>query len=194
MPLEQDSPEESYGSYDPTTVRPSLSDPSQSSEAPGGAESHDGTDVSGEGVAEPTQEKAPLPEFDPRHREPFKGLLFLGALSKTYTWLGHKFEIRTLTTEEVLAVALITAKYEGTMGAQRAYVTAVVALAVQTVDDEHLPYPYKKDDLGNTYAEGRFNYVKANWFPYTIDAIYTEYLILESTVREVFAEMGNASG
>lgn len=192
MPLEQDSPEESYGSYDPTTVRPSLPDPSQSSEAPGGAESHDGTDVSGEGVAEPT--KAKLPEFDPRHREPFQGLMFLGALSKTYTWLGHKFEIRTLTTEEVLAVALITAKYESTMGSQRAYVTAVVALAVQTVDDEHLPFPYKKDDLGNAYAEGRFNYVKANWFPYTIDAIYTEYLVLENTVREVFAEMGNASG
>lgn len=190
MPLPEDS-SESYASFDPTTVRPSLPDPAQSSSsAPGDTpESHDGTDVSGEQTEDARE---PLPEFDPKWREPFKGLLFLGALSKTYSWLGHEFTIRTLTTEEVLAVALITAKYEGTLGAQRAYVTAVVAMATQTVDGEHLPFPYKKDDLGNAYAEGRFNYVKANWFPYTIDAIYNHYLELEGTVREVLAEMGNA--
>lgn len=191
MPLPQDSGE-SYAPFDPTTVRPSLSDPSQSSEAPGVAESHDGSDVSGEGVEQEADKQ--VPQFDPRYREPFKGLLFLGALSKTYTWLGHEFQIRTLTTEEVLAVALVTAKYEGTLAAQRAYVTAVVAMATESVDGEQLPHPYKRDSLGNGYTEGRFNYVKANWFPSTIDAIYTQYLTLENTVREVFAEMGNASG
>lgn len=189
MPL----PQEPSGSA-ASPVRPSPLGPPESSETPqDSTEPHDETNVTDQG-AEQEEKRDPLPEFDPRYTQPFEGLMFIGALTDSFKWLGHEFVIRTLTTDEVLSVALITAKYEGTLGAQRAYVTAVAAMATQTVDGEHLPTPYKKDDTGNSYAEGRFNFVKANWFSPTIDAVYNKYLILENTVREVVAEMGNASG
>lgn len=182
MPLDEDSEQESYAPYDPATARPSPLDPSQLSVAPGEAESLDGSGEKTHGVS-----------FDERYKEPFAGLLHLGALSKTYRWLGHEFYIRTLTTDEILAVSLICAEYENTIGFNKAYTTAMVAMAVQSVDGEHLPYPYK-DEPGPAFAQARFNYVKANWYPYTIDVIYNEYLTLESKVREVFEAMGNLSG
>lgn len=188
MPLEQDTApaaqeDGSYEHYDPATVRPSSLDPSQSSEPPGDlAESHDEADVSITAEA-----------FDERHREPFLGLAYLGALSKTFTYAGHEFRIRTLTTDEVLAVALITKDYEGTIGENRAYVTAVVAMAVESVDGEALPYPYK-EAVGNEWAEMRFNWVKGKWFTYTVDHVYEQYLLLEGKVREVLSAMGNPQG
>lgn len=190
MPLTQDidtpakgSGEESYESFDPAAVRPSPLDPSQSSSAPGDlAESHGGSDVL------PTADV-----FDERFKEPFTGLAFIGALSKTFSWLGHEFHIRTLTTDEILAVASITAQYEGGLGENRAYITAVVALCTERVDGEMLPYPYK-ESTGIGWAQDRFNYVKGQWFTYTVDAVYEEYLILEGKVREVLNAMGNVSG
>lgn len=131
--------------------------------------------------------------FDDRFKEPFQGLAYLGALTKTFEWLGHKFVIRTLTQDEELASALLIKDWEGTPGAQRAFVTAMVALCVESVDDQPLPTPISE---GGSYAWAyqKFNYVKARWFPSTIDAVYVEYLALESKAREVVEEMGKASG
>lgn len=183
MPLEQEPTDEgSFAPYDPASVRPSTLDPSQSSDAPGVAESLDVSDVKTKGVT-----------FDPMYREPFSGLLHLGALSHTFNWMGHEFVIRTLTTDEILAVGLITKEYEGTIAFNKAYTTAMVAMSVVSVDGEHLPYPYK-DEPGNAFAQARFNLVKAQWYSYTIDTIYNKYLMLEDVVRAVFEAMGNQSG
>ncbi len=182
MPLDEDSAQESYAPYDPATARPSPLDLPPLSDAPGSVESLDGSGVNTPGAS-----------FDEKYREPFQGLLHLGALSKTLTWMGHQFVIRTLTTDEILAVALVCKEYGDTIAFNKAYTTAMVACAVQTVDGEHLPYPYK-DEPGAAYVQGRFNWVKANWYPYTIDALYNEYLSLEDVVREVFEAMGNSSG
>lgn len=134
-----------------------------------------------------------LPEFDERQKEDFYGLTFIGALSKTFEWLGHKFTIRTITVDEALNVALLTKQYADTVGGALAYRTAVAAMAVQRVDNKDLPIPVGEDgDLA--YAQGRFDYAKARWFQYTIDAIYNEYLELEARTREVVEAMGKASG
>lgn len=183
MPLDQDPAEGSYSSYDPSTVRPAPLAPPPSSDAPGdSSEAHAESDVTEPAVA-----------FDERHKEPFLGLAYLGALSKTFMWAGHEFRIRTLTTSEILIVASITARYEGTLAANRAYSAAVVALATESVDGEPLPFPYK-ESVGIEWAEQRFNYVTGQWFNFTIDAVYGEYLALESKVREVMTAMGNLSG
>jgi hypothetical protein len=188
MPLEQDPEEGSYASYDPSTVRPAPLDPPQSSsgleaDAPvGDTESHAEADVNAQAAS-----------FDERHKEPFHGLMYLGALSKTFTWAGHEFHIRTLTTDEILIVALITARYEGTLAQNRAYSAAVVALATQSVDGEPLPFPYM-ESTGHEWADQRFNYVTGKWYSFTIDAVYSEYLVLEAKAREVMNAMGNLSG
>lgn len=131
--------------------------------------------------------------FDDRFKEPFQGLAYLGALTKSFEWLGHKFVIRTLTQDEELASALLIKEWEGTPGSQRAFVTAMVALCVESVDGQPLPTPISE---GNSYAWAyqKFNFVKARWFPTTIDAVYVEYLALEQKAREVVEEMGKASG
>lgn len=188
MPLDQDlvvEDEQSYASYDPSAVRPApLAPPaSEPDDAPqDSSEAHAEADVS-----------ANAEVFDERYREPFEGLVYLGALSKTFTWAGHKFRIRTLTTQEVLIVATITARYEGTMAQQRAYAAAVAALCTESVDEEPLPFPYK-ESVGTEWADQRFNYVTSKWFVYTIDAVYSEYLVLEGKAREVLNAMGNLSG
>jgi hypothetical protein len=188
MPLEQDPAEGSYEPYDPSTVRPAPLDPPQSSsgleaDAPvGDTESHAVADVIPKAAS-----------FDERHKEPFEGLMYLGALSKTFTWAGHKFRIRTLTTAEVLIVTAITARYDGTLGQNRAYSAAVVALATESVDGEPLPFPYK-ESVGTEWADQRFDYVTGKWYAYTIDAVYSEYLALEGKAREVMNAMGNRSG
>lgn len=183
MPLEQDVEEASYASYDPSTVRPAPLAPPASSDAPQeSSEAHAESDVT-----------TPALAFDERYQEPFEGLMYLGALSKTFTWAGHEFRIRTLTTSEILIVGLITARYEGTVAQNRAYSAAVVALATESVDGAPLPFPYK-ESVGAEWADQRFNYVVGKWFNFTIDAVYAEYLVLESKAREVMTAMGNLSG
>lgn len=141
-----------------------------------------------QGGAEDTDPE-PMGPFDERYREPFAGLMFLGALQASFDFIGHRFVIRTLTTDETLAIGMITKEFEETIGAQRAYATALVALCIQSVDGRQLPSPIGTDDNNYAWAFERFNYVKARWFPYVVDNIYERYLLLESKTIEVLQEM-----
>jgi hypothetical protein len=142
---------------------------------------------------EPVADNEP-PEFDPRYAEPFEGLLYIGALTKEFEWLGHTFVIRTLTTNEILIVPLIIKKWEGTIGAARAYGACMVALATISVDGQSLPTPVETSPIGHEWALQRFNHVTGRWFPYTIDRVYSEYLELESEAVKTVEAMGNAFG
>jgi hypothetical protein len=160
---------EQYGTFDPSALP-----------LPSGIPSADGTEKE-------------LPTFDPKYQDDFNGLAYIGALSETFEWLGHKFCIRTLTTAEVLLVPLLTKRWDNTIGAQRAYFTAIVSLAVQTVDGVGLPVPIGEDG-SDAWAHQRFQYVQHRWFDVTIDRVYSEFLALETRVREVVEEMEKASG
>ncbi|MEU9405608.1 hypothetical protein AB0E08_07875 [Streptomyces sp. NPDC048281] len=132
-----------------------------------------------------------LPSFDERYTEAFEGLMFLGSLTKSFSWLGHEFVIRTLGVDEQLAVAQVTAKYKDG-GEQLAYVAAVVAMAIVTVDGEELPTPIGEDQQLAEWAHRRFAFVKANWFQATINQVFQTYLELEDTVSKVVDAMGKA--
>lgn len=154
-------------------------------------EPHRETDVTAEtGDASETEE--PLPEFDPRYREDFDGLLYLGCLSNEFEWLGHKFLIRTLSVDETLEIGLITEPYEGTMSAPKAYQAAVVAACTVKVDGRPLPIPLT-DDPADSVLRNRMEAVK-RWFPPTLDRIYEEYILLEDRVAKVLDAMGKVSG
>lgn len=149
----------------------------------------------------PTPEGTPLADgetpqeviFDEKWKDPFYGLAYLGAASRTFEWLGHKFVIRTLTTDEELIIASIIKDWKDTIGFDRAYYTAIAALAVETVDGRGLPTPIGEGP-GYGWAIDRFNFVKARWFRAIIDKVAEQYLILESEVRAVLEEMGKAFG
>lgn len=132
--------------------------------------------------------------FDERYVDAFDGLIYLGALSKEFEWLGHRFVIRTLSTNELLHVGLIVKEYADTVVQGRAYASAMVALATMSVDDEQLPTPVMSHDNGSAWAHQRFNYVTSRWFPYTIDKVYSEYLELDKQASDVIEQMGKASG
>lgn len=135
-----------------------------------------------------------LPSFDPRYAEPLKGLLFLGALSDEFEWVGHRFVIRTLRDGEKLAVAQVIKPYQDTMGIDRAYAVAMAAMAIVSVDGEELPIPIGETRRINEWAFQRFEYVQENWFSTTIDEVYNRYLTLEMLVQRVVDAMGKASG
>lgn len=132
-------------------------------------------------------------QFDDRYKDAFHGLAYIGALTGSFEWLGHKFVIHTLTQDEELAAALIVKDFEDTLGQARAYATALAALCVDSVDGEGMPTPV---GTGPSYgwAYQRFNYAKARWYRYTIDKIYEKYLELEDLNRGVLEELGKASG
>jgi hypothetical protein len=133
----------------------------------------------------------PLPEFDPRWREEFSGLLYVGALTETFSWMGHEFVIRTLTTEELFTVALAVKPYEGTQAQARAWQAAVAAACVVSVDDQGLPVSITRDQGDHAV---RFRYVQTNWHPPVIDAVFSRYWALETRVKQVVEAMGKATG
>lgn len=140
----------------------------------------------GKGADTENDESAP---FDERYKEDFEGLAFIGALQTRFSYIGHKFLIRTLSTHELLAAGMITKKFEDTIGANRAYASAMVALATVSVDNVGLPSPIEESDESLAWAFERFDYVTAKWFPYTIDYVYERYLLLEERTRNVLMEM-----
>lgn len=135
-----------------------------------------------------TENDEPKP-FDPRYTEDFEGLMYLGALEARFHFTGHKIHIRTLTVDELLAAARIIKDYEGTVGDTRAYATALVAMCTVSVDGVGLPIPIEEGGNEYAWAYQRFDYVKARWFPFTIDYIYERYLLLEERSRSVLNEM-----
>jgi hypothetical protein len=140
----------------------------------------------------------PPAAFPDRHKEAFTGLAYVGALTDTVRFAGHEIAIRTLTSDEVLAAALVTRDWAGTIGQPRAHSTAMAGLCVVSVDGQPMPVPLGEgDDDGPVppaydWCLQRFNYVKAKWYQWTIDAIYMGYLDLEDQVREVLDAMEKA--
>lgn len=172
----------------PPNVEPPSPGPPPSSAAPGeSTEPHPGDDIA---AGEPG---AALPEFDQRHAQDFEGLLYLGRLTDTFTWLGHTFLIRTLVSGEVLEIGLLHKPYVGSLSDVKAYQAAVVAACVLEVDGKPMPVPLT-NEASDTALANRFQYVLRSWFTPTLNVIYERYLLLEDRVERVIAAMGKASG
>lgn len=141
---------------------------------------------------EETEKPEPLPEFDPRVREDFEGLLYLGRLTDSFEAYGHQFVIRTLSTGEVLEIGLLHKPYKDSLAEVKAYQAALVAACVVSVDGKPMPLPVTNEPFDTALAN-RFEYVKRTWFPPLLDVIYERFLLLEAKVDAVLAGMGNQS-
>lgn len=152
----------------------------------------------GEDIEEPTTPAAEGIEisFDEpdlaKWQQDLHGLLVLGQLSATFEWCGHTIRIKTLNDHEELIIASIVRQWESTIGGAKAYATAICGLAVQSVDGQPMPTPLGEQGDPDRWALERFNYAR-RWYPWTIDAIYGHYLMLETRVKEVLSGLGKAS-
>lgn len=188
---EMDLPDEWEGPLDPARDEAATSPgPPLSSQAPADSTDPLTADVADQGEVEQDEEE--LPEFDPRFREEFDGLLFLGFLRDTFTWAGHTFQIRTMRVDELLEVALVSRPYVGTLGEAKGYQSAVVAAVVERVDGKPMPMPITNEP-SDTPLKARFDFVLRSWFPPVIDVIYDRYMALEDKARQVLDAMGKVS-
>jgi hypothetical protein len=131
-------------------------------------------------------------EPDERWKQDFDGLLYIGELTASFEYLGHKIRIRTLRTAEELIVAELVKQWGDTIGGTKAYATALAALAVTDVDGRPMPTPLGEAGNSSQWAYDRFIFAQ-RWYPFTIDEIYTRYLELEARVREILDGLGKAS-
>jgi hypothetical protein len=152
-------------------------------------------------VAAPAPEPEPvalpesdqLPEFDPRWREPFEGLTFLGHLDDDVIVWGHRFKIMTPSSAERLEMVLLTKEFDGTIGTEFAYAAGLVAAYLIRVDGTDLPRPIGNDPK-ETAVRDRWDWVLANLKKPVIDELFEACLDLDDTVRAVLDAMGKARG
>lgn len=142
----------------------------------------------------PTERQAdPFPqEFPEGCQEPFQGLLLLGQLDHWFTWVGHRFHIRTCLPSELAEGARWAARYRDTDGYVKAYQAAVLAACVVTVDGRPLPVVPLHD--GQSVVGENAQWVLDHWFPPVLDKVHEEYILLEIKAREILDAMGKASG
>jgi hypothetical protein len=145
-------------------------------------------DVEMRGAADPEDEPEPLPEFDPRHREALDGLLFLGKTTKNFRWAGHEFLIKTPTVEDLLEAGQLHKPHVGTISDVKAWQALIAAAIVVSVDRQPVSVPLSEDDSA---LRAKFN-TTIKWYPWTLDAIYDQYLLLDAQVQEVILAMGKA--
>jgi hypothetical protein len=144
--------------------------------------------------AEPELEpEEDVPEFDVRHREPFKGLLYVGALIEDFELFGHRFRIGTPTQTERLQIGQVIQPYQGTVTGEIAYQTALVAAYLIEIDGQKLPEPVLSNPK-ETALHDRFRWCSENLRRAVIDEVFTRCLELDGKVDGVLAAMGKASG
>jgi hypothetical protein len=102
---------------------------------------------------------------------------------------GRSVRLRTLRAGEELECGLLVARYSGTPEEGRAYITAIVGAAVDTVDG--LPIV---EDLGVMNEDERvkkqFDYVRKTWYWSQIQRIYEQiYLPLLDDFNKALEEL-----
>lgn len=181
--------------FDPDTIVEDPPSPDTSSDPfsgplpPSQADTPTGGLAEPQGDAEASQDEVSN-SFDPRWREPFEGLLFIGALRKPFRWLGHTYVLRTLRDGELMDVGLLIKPYMGTMGETKAYQTGVLAVALETVDGKALPLPPILDEGEGSLVvlTDRFNHIR-RFYPPTIDHLYNRWLELEAEANKTVEKM-----
>lgn len=117
-------------------------------------------------------------QFPEGVRESVDGLIWLGHLEEKFDFCGHNFVLRTLKGEEELLAASLTKDYLETLGQSRAWVWAVVALSLVSVDGDPSFCPAAGPDR-QAYARARFQYVTQQWYWPTAAAIFQRYTDLQ---------------
>lgn len=113
-------------------------------------------------------------------------LINLGKISHSFNLWGHTIVIRTLRINEELEIGQLVALYKDTEHEDRAYITATVAAAIESVDGDPLYMP-----LGPTSSllRAKFDIVKENYYWPVVLEIFKEYGELIKRVAESLEEI-----
>jgi hypothetical protein len=132
-----------------------------------------------------------IKEFDPRHREPFLGLLYVGYLETDVMIYGHKFRLRTPSQTDRLQIGLIIKPWRDTAAEEIAWQQAMVASYLITLDGQPLPMSVLNGPDASDMRD-RFNWIGNNLKQPVLNRLFEECLILESEVENVLEAMGKA--
>lgn len=143
-------------------------------------------------AAEEALPKRDYRDFDPRHKESFAGLLYVGQLDDEFVLYGHKFRIATPRQTERLQIGPMTREFQDTSTQELAYQAAVVALYLISIDGQELPQPVLLN-IKDGALRDRFNWVCENIRRPIINALFDKCWILEAEVDATLEAMGKAS-
>lgn len=135
---------------------------------------------------EPEPEKED--KFPDEIDQDLRGLMFLGALERSFPFLGHDFVMRTLTTGEELACSMVIKEYAETLGSSKAFATAFVGASIVSVDGIPMIKPLGPDQTLDVMRQ-RFVYVARHWFWPVVEALYDEYAELTLRQANVFKSL-----
>lgn len=108
---------------------------------------------------------------DERPSDALVSLLTVGRLSREFVIGGNSITLRTLTMDEELEIGLLIKPYSDTEEAGRAYICAVVASSIETVNGQALVTIL---GLDTSYQRKQFDYVRKTWFWPVIERVYEE--------------------
>lgn len=127
------------------------------------------------------EEESSAEIFPEEYLEPFRGLLFLGDMSKEVWYGGHCFVMRTLREGEILRIGQLIRDYRETLTEIEARKLYTVAAAVESVDGMPLSIAYKK---GYDVIPDKAEEVK-QWYPAVVGYLHKQYIDMEMTAIEV---------
>lgn len=138
------------------------------------------------------EEEQGFSQFPLEIQQDVDGLIWLGYLEDSFSFCGHHFVIRTLRGEEELLAAAITKEYVETLGQSRAWVWAVISLALVSVDhDDSFCPPLGPDRLA--FARARFAYVTQNWYWPVAAFIFDKFTGLQERQAEAISAVEDLS-
>lgn len=120
----------------------------------------------------------------------FITIVNIGHLSDIFDWAGHKFEVRTLSIEEELAVGQIVKEYKETLTEEKAVAVAIAAACIVSINDQAFKPRFDESNV-TQWLRDRFNYIKKNWHWPVVERINTAYLELLNDMYETIEETQN---
>lgn len=126
-------------------------------------------------------------DLDPRARQDFTGLLYLGCLEEECTVGGHKFLLRTPSQDDRLEMGVIHKPYLNTVSTEVAWRAITVAAHLRRIDSEIAPEPLNPAVSG---VRTRFEWMRSSIYSdEVIDRIYQYCLELSSRVGLVIDQL-----
>jgi hypothetical protein len=141
--------------------------------------------------ADPYDEK--IPEFDPKWKQAFSGLLYIGSLTETFSLYGHEFTIATPSQTEFLQIGLVIEPYQNTIMAEIAYQMARVAAYLVSVDGQPLAQPITTDPK-ETALDRRFRWVTDTLKRELVNKLNDKCLEMDAKMEGALEAMGKALG
>lgn len=130
-----------------------------------------------------------LPEEEEEISNNLLTLLGGRRLYKEDIFFGQKIRLRTLRAGEELECGLLVSRYNGTPEEGRAYITAVVAAAIDTVNGKPLLETLGPIDE-EEQVKRQFDYVRTKWYWPQIQRIYEQgYIPLLDELRLALDEI-----